>query len=131
MKTKIRNYGIIALIIGFSFITKVALAKGEKMDTPVAELKYLGVLQNQPVFQLNLNSAKEEVFAITIKDQSGEVLYAERLKTKTFVRTFRLDIDNLDDAVLRIEVRNGNNKPEIFTINRNTRYYEETSISKL
>ena len=130
MKTKIRNYGIIALFIGFSLITKLALANDEKRDTPVAELKYLGVLQNQPVFQLNLSSVQEEVFVISIKDQFGEILYNEKIKTKAFIRTFRLDTDNLDDAVLKVEVRNGNNKPEVFTITRNTRFYEETSISK-
>lgn len=128
MKTKIRNYGIIALFIGFSLITKFASANDANEDTPAAELKYLGILQNQPVFQLNLNSGKEEVFVITIRDHFGEILYTEKLRTKTFVRTFRLDTDSLDDAELKVEVRNGNNKPEVFTINRNTRFYEETNI---
>jgi hypothetical protein len=131
MKTKIRNYGTLALFVAFSFIATITSANDVKNDSTVAELKYVGLLKNQPIFQLDLNSIKEEYFSISIKDQHGEILYSEKVKAKMFTRTFRLDTDNLDDAVLKVEVRNGNNKPEIFTINRNTRYYEETSISKL
>jgi len=131
MKTKIRNYGTIALFIAFSLVATVTLANDAKKTPPGAELKYIGILKNQPVFQLDLNSVEEQHFAISIKDQFGQVLYSERIKGKTFTRKFQLDTENLDDAVLRVEVKSGKNKPEVFTINRNTRFYEETSISKL
>ncbi len=131
MKTKIRNYGTIALFFAFSLVATVTLANDVKKDPPAAELRYIGILKNQPVFQLDLNSAKDEDFSISIKDQFGEVLYSERVKAKIFTRKFQLDTDNLGDAVLRVEVKSGKNKPEVFTINRNTRLVDETSISKL
>jgi hypothetical protein len=131
MKTKIKNYGTIALFIVFSFVATVTLANDVKKDPPAAELKYIGILKNQPVFQLDLNSAKEEEFAISIRDEFGEVLYTERVKAKVFTRKFQLDTETLGDAVLRVEVKSGKNKPEVFTISRNTRFIEETSISKL
>ncbi len=131
MKTQIRNYVTIALFLAFSIFSTVTLANDEKKNPPAAELKYIGNLKNQPVFQLDLNSAKEEEFAISIRDQFGEVLYTERVKAKIFTRKFQLDTDNLGDAVLRVEVKSGKSKPEVFTINRNTRFIEETSISKL
>jgi hypothetical protein len=131
MKTTIRNYGTIALFFVFSLVATVTLANDEKKDSPVAELKYIGILKNQPVFQLDLNSVDEKDFSISIKDQFGEVLYTEKVKAKIFTRKFQLDTDNLDDAVLRVEVKSGKNKPEVFTINRNTRLIDETSISKL
>jgi hypothetical protein len=53
------------------------------------------------------------------------------VRAKVYTRKFSLDVENLGDAVLKVEVKTGKNKPEVFTINRNTRYYEETSISKL
>jgi len=132
MKTKIRNYGTAALLIAFSFMTTIAWAGIEKKDPPAAELKYIGNLKNQPVFQLDLNSAQEDDFLICIKDQFGEILYSERVKAKVFTRQFQLDTDDLIGAVLRVEVRAAkNNKPAVFTINRNSRLVEETSISKL
>jgi hypothetical protein len=131
MKTKIKNYGTIALFVAFSFIATVSWATDGRNDTPAVSLKYLGVVQNQPMFQLDLNSAEETEFYVSIKDQYGQVFYTEKIKAKNFTRNFRLDTDSFEDAVLKVEVRDGNKKPEVFTINRNTRYYEETSISKL
>lgn len=129
MKTK--NYVTIALFMAFSFIATVVSAHDGAERIPGTELKYLGIINDQPVFQLNLSSDKEEYFVISVKDQFGETLYTEKVKTKTFTRNFRLDTENLEDAILRVEVRSGNKKPEVFTINRNTRFYEETSINKL
>lgn len=130
MKTTIRNYGTIALAVAFSFIATVSWATDGRNDTPVVSLKYIGVVQNQPMFQLDLNSVEETDFYVSIKDQYGQVFFSEKIKAKNFTRNFCLDT-SLDDAVLKVEVRDGNKKPEVFTINRNTRYYEETSISKL
>jgi len=93
-------------------------------------LKYVGLVQNQPMFQLDLNSVEETDFYVSIKDQDGQVIYNEKIKAKNFTRNYRLNT-SVDDAILKVEVREGNKKPEVFTINRNTRYYEETSISKL
>ena len=131
MKTKIKNYGTIALFIVFGLVATATWANDGKKDSPTAELKYIGIRNNQPLFELNLSSANEGDFHIAIKDQFGEVLYSERVKAKIFTRKFQLDTENLGDAVLRVEVKSGKNKPEVFTINRNTRFIEETSISTL
>ncbi len=131
MKAKIKNYGTIALFVAFSLMATVSWANDGRNDTPAVSLKYIGLVQNQPMFQLDLNSVEETDFYVSIKDQDGRVIYNEKIKAKTFTRNFRLDTESLDDAILKVEVRDGNKKPEVITINRNTRYYEETSISKL
>ena len=130
MKTKIKNFGTIALVVALSFTATVSWAFDGAKDTPVVSLKYVGLVQNQPLFQLDLNSVEETDFYVSIKDQYGQVIYSEKIKAKNFTRNYRLNA-SVDDAILKVEVREGNKKPEVFTINRNTRYYEETSISKL
>jgi len=130
MKTKIKNFGTIALVVALSFTATVSWAFDGTKDTPVVSLKYVGLIQNQPTFQLDLNSVEETDFYVSIKDQYGQVIYNEKIKAKNFTRNYRLNT-SVDDAILKVEVREGNKKPEVFTINRNTRYYEETSISKL
>ena len=131
MKTSIKNYLTMALFVVLSLVTTIARAHNGENNPPAAQLKYLGILKNQPVFQLDLSSVNEQQFTISIKDQFGESLYTERVKAKAYTKKFLLDLDNLGDAVLRVEVKSGRNKPEVFKINRNTKYYEETSISKL
>jgi len=132
MKTKIKNYGTVALFVAFSLIATVTLAHEGRGDAPVAELKFIGNLKNQPVFQLDLNNANQEDLTITIRDQSGEVLYSEKVKAKNFTRKFQLNTDEIGDEILKVEVRSSNsNKPAVFTINRDSRYVVETNISKL
>jgi len=132
MKTKIRNYGTMALFVAFSFIATATLANPGNGDKPAAELKYLGKIKDNPVFQLYLSSAQEKSFIIAIKDVYGNVLYSEKVKATNFTRVFQLDTDQIDDEVLRVEVTSDkNSKPEVFTINRNTRVIEEPSITKL
>jgi hypothetical protein len=130
MKTKIKHFATIALVVALSFTATVSWAFDGTKDTPVVSLKYVGLVQNQPTFQLDLNSVEETDFYVSIKDQDGQVIYNEKIKAKNFTRNYRLNT-SVDDAILKVEVREGNKKPEVFTINRNTRYYEETSISKL
>ena len=105
METKIRNYTTIALFFALSLFTTVASAKGEKKDPPVAQLKYIGNVGDQPVFQLDLSTDKEDYFIISIKNQFGENIYSERVKAKVFTRKFRLDTESLQDDILRVEVR--------------------------
>jgi len=132
METKIKNYTTIALFFAFSLFTTAASAKGVQKDPPVAQLKYIGNVGDQPVFQLDLNTDKEDHFIISIKNQLGESIYSERVKAKTYTRKFRLDTESLTDEPLRVEVRSGSSKkPEVFTINRYARFVEETSVSKL
>jgi len=131
MKTKIRKFGTFALFVAFGLIATASMANNINGDKPNAELKYIGLVKNQPVFQLDLNSADENEFVIAIKDVYGNVLYSEKVKTKNFTRVFQLDTDEIDDEVLTVEVKSSKNgKPEIFTINRNTRFIEEPTISK-
>ena len=132
MKTKIRNYTTIALFASFSLFTTIASAKEGEKDPPVAQLKYIGNVGNQPVFQLDLNTEAESNFVISIKNQFGESIYSEKVRAKVFTRKFRLDTETLQDDPLRVEVRSGNSKkPEVFTINRYSRFVEEASVTKL
>ena len=131
METKIRNYTTIALFFALSLFT-TASAKGVEKDPPVAQLRYIGNVGDQPVFQLDLNAEKEDHFIISIKNQLGENIYSERVRAKVFTRKYRLDTESLQDDTLRVEVKSGSSKKaEVFTINRYTRFVEETSVSKL
>ena len=132
MKTKTRNYLTIALFFALSLFTTVASAKGVQKDPPVAQLKYIGSVKDQPVFQLDLNADKEDHFVISIKNELGESIYSERVKAKVFTRKYRLDTESLQDDALRVEVRSeSSKKAEVFTITRYARFVEETSVNKL
>lgn len=131
MKKIFRNNRIIAIafITVFSALTTAAMAgNGENPSSPV-QLKYAGKLNEQPVFQLNVNgSAENNQFQIVIRDNFGTALYTENIKAEKFTKNFLLNTDEIGDDTIRFEITSWKTKETItYSVNRNTRFVEETA----
>ncbi|WP_276485030.1 hypothetical protein [Paraflavitalea pollutisoli] len=134
MKT-LRNYGMMAIaLVAFTVaFTNTTLANNEKEKVAAAiELKFIGHYENQPVFQLNLTNKEEDEFTITFRDDFGNVLYSTKVKGTTISKKFMLNVEEIGDNVLNVEVRSKKNaQSEVYKINRNRSYVEETVVSKI
>ena len=87
--TKMITLGLFTLCtLGFTNATFA----GAKTDTP-AELKFIGKIKNQPVFELNLNNDASDEYYINIKDANYNVLYSEKIKGENLSRKYQLDVD--------------------------------------
>jgi hypothetical protein len=134
MKKAIRNFGIalIALTIGLS---TVALANDEgKKDknNHTTELRFIGNLENQPVFQLDLTNTEADEITVTFRDEVGNVLYANTFKGANISKKFMLKSEEFGDTALKVTVKSKkNNATEVYTINRNRTYVEQTVVNKL
>ncbi|AXY77754.1 hypothetical protein D3H65_28885 [Paraflavitalea soli] len=135
MKIKMRNFGmmlmaVVALTLTFSNTT---LANGEKNPKSSSiELKFIGHYENQPVFLLNLNNTEEDEFSITFRDDYGNVLYSGKVKGSNISKKFMLNTEEIGDNVLNVEVKaKKNDKSEIYQINRNRSYVDETVVNKV
>jgi len=77
-----------------------------KTDPPVSEVKYLGFVGKNPVFELNLNGIQSDIYLISIRDASGTVIFSERLSGKNISRKYRIDTEEeIPEGGLRFEVR--------------------------
>jgi hypothetical protein len=132
MKTGITRFMTVtalglALSLGF-----VSTAKASEGDSPRVELKFIGNINEQPVFQLNVNAAEKDGFSIMIRDQFGNVLYSDYSSGTSVTKKFQINTEELGDAKLQVEVYSKKSKKsQVYEINRNTRVVAETSISKL
>lgn len=130
---QIKSFFAIALLFmsGFSQLhaTDTAVNSGK---LPV-ELKYAGNFKNQPLIQLFFSGNKNEnIFSITITDQSGVVLYSNEVKGETFSKQFLLNTDDLGDAVLRFEITGKKSgKKALYQISRQRKISEQMDIVKL
>lgn len=135
MKSNLRTYGMMAIaLVAFTLaFTSTTLANNEKEKVAAAiELKFIGHYENQPVFQLNLTNKEEDEFTITFRDDFGNVLYSAKVKGTTISKKFMLNVEEIGDNVLNVEVRSRkNNQSEVYKINRNRSYVEETVVSKI
>jgi len=131
---KKRNFGIMAialLAMSLSFST-VTLANDEEGRNNVTELRFIGNLENQPVFQLSLNGAEEDEYTITFRDEIGNVLYSDKVKGSNITKKFMLKAEEIGDANVSVVVRSKKTgKTEVYNINRSHSYVEETVVNKL
>ena len=120
MKTESRNYGklaIVALAFTLAFSNTTLAADGGKNDHKT-ELKFVGNMEEQPVFELNLNNAADE-YTVTFRDEFGNVLFIDKFKGG-LTKKFLLKADELGDTALKVVVRsNKDNTSEVYSIDRN------------
>jgi hypothetical protein len=128
-KFTIALLSLITLTVGFS---TVSLANDEGKKTPVTELKFIGNVSNQPVFELNLANAEEDEIVVTFRDEAGNVIFNDKFKGININKKFMLKSEDLSDAVLNVTVRSvKKNTTEVYAINRSQSYVEETVVNKL
>ena len=134
MKRVFNNNRLIALAFFtvFSLAMAPTVLANESNPVPV-ELKFLGKIKSQSLFQLNFNgNAEENFFSINILDESGNNLYSENIKGEVFSKRFLFNSDELGDNPIRITVTNRKTKKTVmFEISKKSSFVEEMLISKL
>lgn len=110
----------------------VAADSSYKRVMPV-ELKLVGNINNQPIFQLSYDgNTEQDEFTIVIRDEDGNSLYRENIKGESFTKKFLLNKDEVGDGALRFEISSKKfSKTVVYEVNRNTRQVEDLVISKL
>jgi hypothetical protein len=135
MKTELRNFSklaIVAIALTLAFTT-TALANGGEKEKPAAtQLKFIGNVQNQPVFELNLINIDDE-YTVTFRDETGNVLYSDKFKgTAGSTKKFLLKSDGFSDVNLNVVITSKKTSlSEIYTVSSNQIAVEETVINKI
>jgi hypothetical protein len=124
---------IIALmaVIGMAF-TNPVVAKA-KTDPPGTEIKYLGIRENNPVFEIIMNNSQTDTFIITIWNEEGTLLFSEKLNGKNMSRRYRIDTEEeIPEGGLRFEVRSVNGKKtEIYIAGTTENIKREMAVNKV
>ncbi|MDQ6762608.1 MAG: hypothetical protein M3015_08275 [Bacteroidota bacterium] len=132
--TKMITMGLFTLCaMGFTNATFAA----PNTNDPI-EFKFVGKVNNQPVFQLNLDNRVGEDFFISIKDENNSLLYSEKLKVKDaiFSRNYRLAIApedmNASGFGVKVEVTSAKtHKTEVYRITSHTTVNENIVVAQL
>ena len=125
---------IVALmaILSTSF-SNPAAAMDKKSDPPGVEIRYLGFVSNNPVFEINTNNVVADNFIVTIRDQAGTVLYSEKISGRNLTRKYRIDTEEeIADGGLRFEVKSVNTKKtEVYIVGVTENITREMGIVKI
>ena len=130
MKTAIRNFSILA--IAFTLVLSATAMANDNKENATAStivLKFIGNVENQPVFELNLANTEADEFLIIIRDEYGNLLYSSKEKGSNITRKFMLN-EEMGDTNLYFEVKSKkNNKTETYKISRSYSYKDEPVIT--
>jgi hypothetical protein len=134
MTKTIRNYGmLVTALLAFTLVfSTVTMANDGGKTGNITELKMIGKLENQPVFELNFTNVADEEFTVIFRDEHGNVLYTDKFKGANITKKFLLRADEMGEAPLHVIVKaKKSNITEVYTINRSTSYVEETVVNKV
>ncbi len=135
MKKIFNNNRVIALAFFtvFSVVMSPAVMAGEKNPAVPAELIFAGMVQNQPLFKLQVaGSALQDEFTITITHEDGSTLYKENIIGQNFTKKFLLNTDELGDNTIRLEVFCKKTKKSVlYELNSNSRFVQDIVINEM
>ena len=130
-KNKAIIFGLMA-IISTSFSNPVS-AMDKKSDPPGVEIRYLGFVNKNPVFEITTSNVQADNFFITIRDEAGTVLFSEKLSGKQLSRRYRIDTEEeIADGGLRFEVRSvKSKKTEVYIVGVSENITREMAVTKI
>ena len=130
-KNKAIIFGLMA-IISTSFSNPVS-AMDKNSDPPGVEIRYLGFVNKNPVFEITTNNVQADNFFITIRDEAGTVLFSEKLSGKSLSRRYRIDTEEeIAQGGLRFEVRSVNSKKTaVYTAGVSENITREMAVNKI
>lgn len=135
MKKIFNNNRLIAIAFFTVFsvaMSPAVMAGGIKPAVPV-ELKFAGLVNEQPLFQLVFTgSPEQDDFTVSVTDEYGYTLYKENIRGENFTKKFLLNTDEIGDNTLRFEIYcNKTKKSVAYDVNRNTRLVQEMVIAEV
>jgi hypothetical protein len=130
-KTMITRIFAIVLAGFFTIaLSTPVLANDEKKTIPV-DLKFIGNIQNRPVFQLSFNNAEEADYTVIVRDEFNTVLYREYVKAGNTTKKFMLNTEELGNGVVYFEISGKKSaKSVVYEVNKQSRVIEDVVINK-
>jgi len=136
MKQTIKTSKVLA--IGLFSLCAITFTNASYAGNPgnnPAELKFIGKLDNHPVFELSLNNPDKAEYYISIKDADNNTLYTETLKGSHLTRKYSIDVDDAElhspSFGLRVEVTSAKtHKTEVYKVSSRTSVTENIIVAK-
>lgn len=131
MKKVLLNTKIGALAIAVLLATSVntkALANDGQPD----QLKYLGNINNSPVYQLSLQNADNNIYIISVRDYEGTVLFREKLQGSKIIRNYQLADLPAESYHVSFEITNlKGDVVDLYNVNKTNKVLEAVVVNKV
>lgn len=123
MKNLVKKTLVVVLAITALHTTLIA-------QTATPHLKQVSSINNQPLFELQLNNDENDVVYVVIKDVLGTILHKEKITEKRAVRNYALDSDAFSVAsTLIFDIQSVKNKTTaLFEVRNNNKFVYDIQV---
>ena len=129
--TSARNI-FLASVLMLGIITSVKAQDSNKANASVVEIRYLGSVDNQPIFQVAFDNEKQENVHVSITDENGIELFGGKFKEKRFSKKFRFEKLDTDPFKLKFTLTSDNEKlSQVFEVNTKVWTVQDVVVTKL
>ena len=129
-----RNFLVPALFVVLS-ITGLSYGKAygqSYTSNSKPSIQYVGKVNDQLIFQVDYDNPTNEAVNVLIKDESGNVLYADRFKDKKLSKKFKVNTAEYGDARLTFVISTDKERTsQVFQVNTNTRVIDDVVVTNL
>lgn len=126
-------YSILVAFFLVSLVPQAVLAQKSLSEQPTSTLiKYLGLVEDQLLFNVDVDNKNTERCRIIIQDEQGEVFYKQDFKEDRYAKTFGIDKGEIEGKNLVFILVKGKTRHEhVFHVSTNTRIIEDVVVAKL
>ena len=119
-------------LAGFLLVGLAADASAQTSKKPSADINYIGSLDGQPVFKVDLDNKEGSTYNLRIKDGYGATLYSQKITGKQFSKKFRFDRQGEENLKL-VFILSGDKEEEAqeFRVNTLTEILNNVVVTKL
>jgi hypothetical protein len=127
---------VFVTVMGFLSVTTTVMANektpvGSKVDSNV-RVSYIGVQNNLPVVELQLNGAETTDYFVNVKDENGVLLFSEKLSGTKITRKYILQSEEIEVAGTTFEITNRKtNETNVYKVLRQVKQEEILSVTKV
>ncbi len=133
MKKVMLNTKIGAMVLAALFSTGVTtqVLANDSHDQP-AELKYVGDVNDRPVYRLALKNDANTTYFVSVRDGDGSVLYREKLQGTNIVRNYQFADMPLEAYNLTFEVSNAKGSVvDVYNISKSKKIFDQVDVTKV
>lgn len=133
MKKVVLKTRIVALALATLFtVSLTAWAINPTEGINPTQVRYIGYLNELPVYQLALNNLTEGKYMVSVKDTDGNVLHTEKLEGSKIVRNYQFVDAPSDYYTLIFVVQDLSTKAEnVYKISKTNTINESISVNKV
>lgn len=122
---------VVALLF-ISLLGPVSAQATDKSKEVPVEVKYLGNATGKPLFQITFSNPLAEDVTVTLRDETGYVIYSDVSKEKNYAR--RLQFNELEAESLKLTLTlrtKTSTQNKTFEITKSTRTIEDVAVVML